>query len=456
MTTPQPATPLTQCPACAAAVQPGQRFCGSCGVMLSAGGVPGGSAGQTAGAPGDLPPATPPPAAPPDAPPVATPATPAPPATPSAYDPTTTLTVVEQTGYDGNFLPPTPPATPATTPPWSAAPVGSPSQFPTEQIRPQHEQHQQAQYQAPYQTQPQPQYQQQYYVDEIDARRGRIPLYVAAALTIGAGIASLVLRLFSFDAQFDGGSLNDSLTAAELSSNAPIGLVIGMVVMAIGTVLSGTGSRLGAGLAGGAGLGMASLAATMMALVVSSYDGAAETVPAAGAFVLTRTYEAGFFTLVGVVGAGLFAFFVSVWAGGSESRSPMHPAVAALGALAAVVAAASPLIPVDGAALVDNFGGAALTESVAAVRLVALALLLLAGVVGFLNRRMWGLGAVLGAFGVALWIVVSREAEVGDSPVALGLGNLFSGEQIVATIAGVAATLVLALLALATMQRTDR
>ncbi len=374
------------------------------------------------------------------------PASPPSPAEPSAYDPTTTLKVIEQTGYDGRFAPPTPPATPTTpltTPP---TPTATASHWPTQQYEPPYQQ----EYQSPHLTAG-----RGGHVDEIDARRGRIPLYIAATLTIGACIASLVLKLFSFDAQFDGGSLNDSLTAAELSSNAPIGLVIGMVVMAIGTVLAGTGSRLGAGLAGGAGLGLASLAATMMALVVSNYDGAAETVPAAGAFVLTRTYEPGFFTLVGVVGAGLLAFFVSVWAGGRESRSPMHPAVAALGALAAVVAAASPLVPVDGAALVDNFGGTSLSESVAAVRLVALALLLLAGVVGFLNRRMWGLGAVLGAFSVALWIVISREAEVGDTPVALGLGNLFSGEQIVATIAGVAATLVLALLALATMPRTD-
>jgi hypothetical protein len=315
-------------------------------------------------------------------------------AAPSTADASQTVVVVEQTGYG-----PLPPPTSSQPPPPPLTPPATPTTV--------------------YVTVPAAPFE--------DPHRGRIPLYLAAGLTLTSTIVALVTRVYRFEADFDGGRLSDSMTLGEVSTQASVGLIIGLVLLLAGAVAAGSGRRFGAGLAGGGAIGVASLAAALMAVIVGIYEDTADRVPTNAAFILIRTYDVGFFALAAAVGGGVLTLLLSMWAGGSESRRALHPALVALGVVAILCATIGQLIPTQGQAIADQFGSDTIDVSVASVRLVSLALFGFAGVLGFAHRRMWGMGCALASCAVAAWALLGTQIDLGGAAMAIGIGTIGTG-----------------------------
>jgi hypothetical protein len=260
--------------------------------------------------------------------------------------------------------------------------------------------------------------------------RSRLPLYLGALLALVAGVLVMVLPTVSSRIDFDDARVADTQRLADLAGNAPIVVVVALVLLVVGTVLSGTGRRLGAGLAGGAAAGLAALSATLMAKAVDVFDTTARTMPNDRSYTLTRTYEAGFFVLAALVGLGFLTFLLSMWAAGRDGRRTFHPIIAIVGCLMVLACAAGPLIPVNEGTWRANLGNAVVSDRLAAVRLIALGIVAFTGVVAFAQRRRWGAGAAIGisAVGVTLMLtdVLGASVQSRDNTVPFGLGNYFA------------------------------
>lgn len=218
--------------------------------------------------------------------------------------------------------------------------------------------------------------------------------------------------------------------ADDLAGNISIAGLVAVVLLVMGGVASGFGWRWGSGLAGGAGLAMAGLAALTLGLAQFPIDVAHQfaRIPAAGdPFVLTITRDLGYWLLVVAGALGVVLFFASIDDAVGDRRAGLNPWIAALGALAIVVAVAGPLIPENQALFSDNWY---LVDSpgepsafLLVGRLVQIGLLLLGGVIGFLSVRRWGLGVAVGASLPAVWLTVSTLLDLTDSPVGPGFRN---------------------------------
>lgn len=241
-------------------------------------------------------------------------------------------------------------------------------------------------------------------------------------------------------------------TLADLGSNLPLAGFIGAAVMLVGGLLHCFGLRWGAGLAGGAGLALAGWAGLVIGLAevpINSAERITRDPNTPGPFTLTVTRDLGYWLVVALAGIGLVVFAFSLVSAGTGGRRGLDPWTAALGALAAVVIAAGPLITVEGANFDVNFGTDDLPFAFFAGRLVQLALIAGAGVVGFLLVRAYGLGLAAGGVSVTLWLWLSSLRETGDRPLGVAAGNLGSGstEPHAVTTVGVAATLVMLVVA---------
>jgi len=217
--------------------------------------------------------------------------------------------------------------------------------------------------------------------------------------------------------------------ADDLADNLSIAGLLAIVLMIAGGIASGFRWRWGAGLAGGAGLAVAGLAGITIGLAQIPIDAAHEFVriPSEQQFTLTITRDLGYWLLIAAAALGVVLFFASINDAAEDRRSGLNPWIAALGALAAVVAAAGPLLPEKRAVFSDNWylidGPGEAPAMLLAGRLIQLGLLLLAGVVGFLAVRRWGLGLVIGGSVPIIWLTVSTLFELTDKPVGPGFRN---------------------------------
>lgn len=220
-----------------------------------------------------------------------------------------------------------------------------------------------------------------------------------------------------------------SWIADDLADNLSIAGLLAILLMIVGGIASGFRWRWGAGLAGGAGLAVAGLAGLAIGLAQIPIDAAHEFVriPNEQQFTLTITRDLGYWLLIAAAALGVVLFFASINDASDDHRDGLNPWIAALGGLAAVVAAAGPLLPEKRAVFSDNWylieGPGEAPSMLLAGRLIQLALLLLAGVVGFLMVRRWGLGLVIGGATPVIWLTVSTLFELTDRPVGPGFRN---------------------------------
>lgn len=243
--------------------------------------------------------------------------------------------------------------------------------------------------------------------------------------------------------------------ADDLADNLSIAGLLAILVMIVGGVATGFHWRWGSGLAGGAGLGLAGIVAITLGLAQIPIDAAHEfaAIPSEQQFVLTITRDLGYWLLLAAGALGVVLFFAAINDADDDRRGGLDPWIAALGALAVVVAAAGPLVPENTAAFNDNWilvdaPGEAPAMLVVA-RLVQLGLLLVAGVVGFLAVRRWGLGLALGGSLPIVWLTISTLFELTDRPVGPGFRNPGAADMHIhgVTIIGVSAIIAMAVLA---------
>jgi hypothetical protein len=233
----------------------------------------------------------------------------------------------------------------------------------------------------------------------------------------------------------------------DLADNLSVAGLIAAVMMVIGGVASGFGWKWGGGLAGGAGLGFAGIAALAIGLAQFPIDAAHDfaRIPSAQPFTLSITRDLGYWLLVGVAALGIVLFFASLNDAFADRRAGLNPWIAALGALAVVITVVGPLIPENQAVFSDNWyiidAPGEPAPMLLAGRLIQLALMLVAGVIGFLSVRRWGLGVVTGASLPFLWLGVSTLFDLTDRPVGPAFRNVGATEMSVhgVTIIGMSA-----------------
>lgn len=215
---------------------------------------------------------------------------------------------------------------------------------------------------------------------------------------------------------------------SNLGTNLPGALMVALVALVIGVVGSAFRQRWAAGLAGGAGLAITGWAALVWGLAERPITVAVEAtrVPTTEEFTVTLTRDVGFWLILVAGVLGLLTFLVSLGRVGNDRRRGLNPWIAALGACAAVIAAAGPLLPEGTAQLSDNWtasDGAGRPLAYLVGRLVQLGLLAYAGVVGFLLVRRYGLGLAIGGMTVSVWLALTTLLDIGVGHVGPGATN---------------------------------
>jgi hypothetical protein len=293
-------------------------------------------------------------------------------------------------------------------------------------------------------------------------RFGVGPLLVLALLgALGAVVAAVAttvtIETDAVAATFDEGSW--SLT--DLGSDLPVALLVTAAALAVGAVAHGFRQWWGAGLAGGAGLALAGMAGLVVGLAEQPIQLAQRATSATGApaFTVTITRDVGYVVVVLAGAVGVIVFLLSLRRAGRDPIGGLNPWIAALGAVAALVAAAGPLVPEGGASVSSNWtsgswyvGDVPIDQPTAffAGRLLQAALLAGTGVLGFLLVRRYGLGLVVGGASAVTWLSVSTMFELGDAPVGPAYGNPGSVEMDLhsVTIVGMVALVGLAIVAI--------
>jgi len=249
------------------------------------------------------------------------------------------------------------------------------------------------------------------------------PLFVASTIAGALGVLASFLELFTIAS--DSAGSNSTVKVSDLFTNATISLVIAAAILVVGSAVGATGRRIGSGLAGGAGLALTGFAMLFVAVVVAAFDSAERQArEASSADTLTLTRELGFWVLVAAGVAGVVAFVLSLRDSAPDGRAPLSQGVGALGVLGTGAVMFGPLIPGNGSSFSDNFSLDALPPAFLYLRLASLLLIGVCGIVGFLNRRRWGIGLALGGICIALWQWFTTFTEQGDSPAGIAFNNL--------------------------------
>jgi hypothetical protein len=250
------------------------------------------------------------------------------------------------------------------------------------------------------------------------------------------------------------GIVTGTRTLDDLGSNLGLAGFVGAAVMVLGGLLACFGLRWGAGLAGGAGLalaGWASLSIGLAELPIAVAESITRT--SSVEFTLRVTRDLGWWLILGVGVVGVIVFLTSLRSIGTGGRVALNPLVAAVTAVAMVVLAFGPLVPVDNAVFADNFRSVDPTRDLPAAffagRLAQVAMIALVGAVGMLIVRSYGLGLAAGGVSVSLWLWVSSLAEIDSNPVGIADRNPGATGTVphAVTTVGMVATLVLLVLA---------
>lgn len=214
----------------------------------------------------------------------------------------------------------------------------------------------------------------------------------------------------------------------DIASNLAVASFVGVGAMVFGGLIACWGFRWAGGMAGGAGLALVGWSGLVIGLIEARIEVAEEvTRTSAVGFTLEVTRDLGYWLIVTVAAIGLLVFIASLRLSRTAGRPGFNPWIAAVGAVAALVLAAGPLLPVNGASFSDNFrsatAGEALPIAFFAGRLGQVALIGAMGAIGFLLVRWFGLGLAAGSVSVAAWMWFSSLAELGDSPIGIAGRN---------------------------------
>lgn len=241
----------------------------------------------------------------------------------------------------------------------------------------------------------------------------------------------------------------------DLADNLSIAGLIAVLAIVVGAIAAIFRWRWGSGLAAGAGLATAGIAMLTIGLAQIPIDAAEEFagIPNEQVFTLTITRDIGYWLLVAAGAIGIVVFFAAVNDATGDHRPGLNPWTAALGGLATVVAVGGPLIPENLADFSDNWlvsdGPGEPPAMLLVGRLVQLGLVLVAGLVGFLSVRRWGLGVAIGGALPTLWLAVSTLFEITDDPAGPGWRNPGADDTHLhgVTIIGISALLAMWILA---------
>lgn len=265
-------------------------------------------------------------------------------------------------------------------------------------------------------------------------RRGRSRVVLAAS-AVGAVIAALVVAgsIMAIGTVRVSGPDVPSVTwhLRNMASNLVAAAFLGAVLVLLGSllalVLRDERGRVALGLAGGAGLAVAGVAAHVVGQSVDAFDEVKTLLVRSGqAYTLRTTTEVGYWLMAvaGVLGVALFVLALLALrdAPAVGSRVAML-AASIVGALGSLAAAAGPLLPVHGASFLDQFYNDATPPFTSVMRAGVVVLVAVGGVTGFVVRRPWGLAMAFGAVSIAIWQTASTLLEFGDRPAALAGGN---------------------------------
>jgi hypothetical protein len=228
-----------------------------------------------------------------------------------------------------------------------------------------------------------------------------------------------------------------------------------VVALVVGAVGAGFRQRWGAGLAGGAGLALTGWAVLVVGLAEQPLQLADAVVsrPSPVEFSVLLTRDLGYWVLGVAAILGLLTFVVSLGSVRSDGRWGLNPWIAALGAVAALMAAAGPLIPEGTASFENNWSSAGGTVDQPTAflvgRVLQVGLLAFSGVIGFLLVRRYGLGLAIGGMTAAVWLSVTTLFGIGNAPVGPAYANPGSVDVDVhaVTIAGMTALVGFAIVA---------
>ena len=241
----------------------------------------------------------------------------------------------------------------------------------------------------------------------------------------------------------------------DFAGNLSIAGLLAIMAMAAGAIASALGWTWGGGLAGGGGLAFGGVAAIAIGLAQMPIDAAHEyaRIPADPPFTLSITRDIGYHLLIVAAALGLVLFF-ACFNDAADRRAGLNPWIAALGGLAVVIATAGPLLPEGQGLFSDNWYLVEAPGEPPAMLLVGRAIQLvafaLAGLVGFLSVRRFGLGMAIGGSLPFLWMGFSTLVDITDDPVGPAFRNPGSAEIDLhgVTVIGVAAVASMLLLAL--------
>lgn len=375
------------CPSCSEVIQPGQKFCTSCGTALT------GVVSTVATA----------------APTVAVPTV--------EGDPTPPL---------GQPLPPPAPTAPATTVmavlPGSPAHQYSAQQFPA--TSPVVVVEQAARWDAAYgawdpmATAP--------VVDAVQPFR-ITPLVAIASTAAVLAVASAFVNVAVVEVSDLSGlpATEQLFKLNDFSTNQMVGAILAAILLIAGASLGATGRRVGTGLAGGAGLALAGMMGWMLGAVTQRFDSEEfALLSSGGSFTLTTTRDIGFWLAAIAALLGGAAFVLSFEGVGPDGHPPIHPVIGALGLLGTAMAVIGPLIPMNDAPFGDQFSNEFTPPATLLLRQLVLTLIAVGGIAGFTRNRRWGLGLALGAISVAAFQVITAVTDSGDIPLSYAGGNL--------------------------------
>jgi hypothetical protein len=250
-------------------------------------------------------------------------------------------------------------------------------------------------------------------------------------------------------------------TLEDLGSDLGLAGFIGAAIMVIGGLLACFGLRWGAGMAGGAGLALAGWAGLTIGLAELPIA-IAESITRTSSiqFTLRVTRDLGWWLIVGVGVIGAVVFIASLRSIGNGGRAALNPLVAAITAVAMVVLAFGPLVPVNDAAFADNFRSVDPTRDLPAAffagRLGQVGLIALAGVAGMLIVRSYGIGLAVGGVSVPLWLWIASIGQIGPNPVGIAERNPGADDTVPHAVTTVGMVASLALLVLAAALATYR